>query len=104
MRPIIGNSIVVPHIIKRVCIIEGVNITMVGMMRHLLLFAALHCSRGIIEYGGLMIFLGDGEKRGFGEEQRGFSGVKAPLQTQLYPFVRFRAHPFISSIFFKHWR
>ena len=66
------------------CIIEGVNITTVEMMRHLLLFAALHCSRGIIEYGPLMIFLGAGEKRGFGEEKRGSPGIKVALRTQPY--------------------
>ena len=78
MRPIVGNSTVVPHIIKRVCIIEGVNITTVGVIRHLLLFAALDCSRGIIEYGRL-IFLGAGEKRGFSEEKRRSPGIKAAL-------------------------
>ena len=79
MGPIIGNSIVVPNIIKRVCIIEGVNIITVGMSRHLLLLAALHCSRGIIEYCRLMIFLGVREKRGLGEEKRGCSSIKVAL-------------------------
>ena len=66
------------------CIIEGINITTAGMMRHLLLFAALHCSRGIVEYGRLMIFFGAREKRGLGEKKPGFSGIKAALQTQLH--------------------
>ena len=39
MRPIIGNGAVVPHIIKRVCIIEAVDVIVVGILRHVLLFA-----------------------------------------------------------------
>ena len=79
------------------CIIEGVNITTVGMLRHLLLFVALHCSRGIIEYCRLIIFLGVGEKRGLGEEKRGFSGIKAGLQAQLYGTPKKNVAPYMAN-------
>ena len=47
MRPIIGNRIVIPHIVKRVCVIKRVCINIGdvgaitgGMLRHLPSFAA----------------------------------------------------------------
>jgi len=55
---------------------------MAGILRHHLLFAALHCCRGgVVEYGRLMIFLGSGEKRGLGKEEWGLSSIKVALQT-----------------------
>ena len=43
----------------------------------------LHCyRRGVIEYGGLVVFLGAGEKRGLDKEKRGSSGIKVALQIE----------------------
>ena len=40
MRPIIGNGIVIPYIIKKICIIEAVAVIVDGILKHVLLFAA----------------------------------------------------------------
>ena len=55
---------------------------MAEILRHLLLFAALHCCRGgVVEYGRLMIFLGSGES---GVLVRKSGGLRAfALQTPI---------------------